>query len=131
MLVVGDLLAAGHLHLHLVDVASLFRKPAEQQAERFEPLGNALGVIEAVHSEDHGISRQAPPDLGGVRFDLWLRRLASKFLEIDADGEGADYGVPSLETDLGIRCAGLDKSLRKQALQAAYEIGAVVVALES
>ena len=87
----------------------MFRKPAEQQAERFEPLGNALGVIEAVHSEDQGIPRQAPPELGGVPFDLGLRRLAGKFLEVDADGESADGGAPSLKTDLGIRRAEIDK----------------------
>src|SRR2546422_2752637 len=112
-------------------MSTLFGKTAEQEPERFEALGNALGVVETVHAHDQRVSREAPSDLGGVRLDLGLRGLPGKFLEVDADGERANYRAPSLQTDLRMRRAGLDNSFRKQALQTGHEICAVVIALET
>ena len=54
-----QVLAARRADLHHGDAAAPLGMALEQPAERLQPIGNALGVVEAIDAEDHALVVQA------------------------------------------------------------------------
>ena len=99
MLVIRDLFPAGNNHLHKRDVAAQFRTATQQEPERFEPLGNPLGVIQTIHAEHQQVSGKTSSDLSRIRSNFRLCRLFGKLFKINTDGKRAHYSLPSIQTN--------------------------------
>ena len=90
IVVLGNILAARHDLLDERDPLMQFRIPVQGVAERNELVGNALGVIQAIDTEDHLPATQVLAEVIGKLADRVRGGAIGETLEIDADRERPD-----------------------------------------
>ena len=104
---------------------------AQQNAESFKPLGNALGVIHAVDPEDNEVVTQLTSQLNGLGFYFPACGVAGKLVECNANRESGDRGSVLIERNNVVRLFPFRCCFGDDSLDAAQKIKAITVSLKS
>ena len=81
LLVIGNFLAAGNDNLQQRDPMPQLRKPPQQDAKRFQPFRNALGVIHAIHTKHNEVVGQLATQLRRQCFNVTASGMPCKLLK--------------------------------------------------
>ena len=81
ILVARNILPAGDDHLHQRDLPAKLRIAAQQDAKRFQPLGNSLGVVQTVEPEHQDVFVQVTAEACNPAGNFRTRRILRELVE--------------------------------------------------
>ncbi len=129
--VLGNVLPARHHELDQRHLPPQLGIALQGQAEAVELVGNALGVVEPVHSQHDLLSRELGPEPGHPLRDGVAGGLLRELTEVDGDGEDADPHHAIVETRVDDPAFALHRGVGDQVVDALQEVLPVPRRLEA